>query len=279
MIVAAAAYGVSAHADFSSFLTKLRSLTAAAAEQGAQLLLLPEYHTMELATMFADSVRTDLQAQLAALQYLVPQYEAALSALAREFELCIVGGTMPVRDADGSYRNRCTIATADGRHQHQYKLQMTRFERESWGVSAGQGQVVVDLGGCRLGVAICYDSEFPVQVRELVKDGANLICVPSCTDSLHGYHRVEVACRARALENQCYVLVAHTIGDLPSSPAIDENHGTAALYGPPDHGFPADGVIARTELDQSALLIAELDFSKVDAVRQNGQVLNHRDWN
>lgn len=278
MIVAAAAYGVSAHADFPSFIAKLRGLAAAAAEHGAELLLLPEYHAMELATLFADAIRADLQAQLHALQDLVQAYEAALIALASEYRLCMVGGTLPVRDADGCYRNRCTIATADGRLQHQYKLQMTRFERESWGVSAGQGQVVIDLGPCRLGVAICYDSEFPVLVRELVKDGANLICVPSCTDSLHGYHRVAVACRARALENQCYVLVAHTVGDLPSSPAIDENHGAAALYGPPDRGFPTDGVIARTELDTPALLVAELDFSKVDAVRQDGQVLNHRDW-
>ncbi|AVP98192.1 amidohydrolase [Ahniella affigens] len=278
MIVAAAAYGVSAHADFSSFLAKLRGLAAAAAEQGAQLLLLPEYHAMELATIFAEPIKSDLQAQLSALQTIVPQYEAALSELARAFQLCIVGGTLPVQDADGQFRNRCTIATADGRRHHQYKLNMTRFERESWGVSAGQGQLVVDLGACRLGVAICYDSEFPVLVRELVKDGANLICVPSCTDSMHGYHRVEVACRARALENQCYVLVTHTIGDLPSSPAIDENHGAAALYGPPDRGFPANGVIAQTEIDAPTLLIAELDFDKVDAVRQDGQVLNHRDW-
>lgn len=278
MIVAAAAYGVSAHADFSSFIAKLRTLTANAASQGAGLLLLPEYHAMELATIFPDAIRTNLQAQLDALQRFVDDYEQALSALAQEFRLCIVGGTIPVRDADGRFRNRCTIVTADGRRQHQYKLQMTRFERESWGVAGGQGQIVVDLGVCRLGVAICYDSEFPVLVRELVKDGANLICVPSCTDSLHGYHRIEVAGRARALENQCYVLVAHTVGDLQSSPAIDENHGAAALYGPPDRGFPADGVVARTELDAPALLVAELDFSKIDAVRQDGQVLNHRDW-
>lgn len=278
MIVAAAAYGVSAHANFDSFAAKLRQLVASAAAHRAELLLLPEYQVMELATALDAATRADLAAQLLALQVWVPEYERLLIALAQEFRLCIVGGSLPVRDADGQFRNRCTIATADGRQLHQFKLQMTRFERESWGVSAGRGQVVVDLGECRLGVAICYDSEFPMLVRELVKDGANLICVPSCTDSLHGYHRVEVACRARALENQCYVLVTHTVGDLPDSPAIDENHGAAALYGPPDRGFPADGVIARTAIDTPALLIAELDFSKVQEVRQNGQVLNHRDW-
>ncbi|MBK8283963.1 MAG: carbon-nitrogen hydrolase family protein [Ahniella sp.] len=278
MRIAACPYLVSAHTHWSGFETKLSNLVARAADQGATLLLLPEYFCMELATLFAPGIRADVRAQLGAMQEFHAPFEHLLRQLALKYRLTVVGGSYPVLDDDGRYRNRCTIALADGTLRHQDKRRMTRFENESWGVSAGVGATVIDLGTLKLGVAICYDSEFPLLVRELVDAGANLIAVPSCTDSVHGFHRVQVAARARALESQCFVLQTHTIGDLPESPAIDENHGLAACYGPPDRGFPADGVLAQTRLDQPGLLIVDIDLSLVEAVRRDGQVLNFRDW-
>lgn len=158
------------------------------------------------------------------------------------------------------------------------KLQMTRFEREQWGITGGTAQPVIELGELRLGVAICYDAEFPLIVRRLVEAGANVIAVPSCTDGLAGYHRVRIACTARALENQCYVVQAPTVGLAPWSIALDENVGAAGVFAPPDKGFPPDGVVALGPLDRAHLLIADLELAQLDAVRRDGQVLNHRDW-
>jgi predicted amidohydrolase len=159
------------------------------------------------------------------------------------------------------------------------KLQMTRFETEIWGISAGEAQAVVDLGrGVRLGVAVCYDAEFPMIARRLATAGANVIAVPSCTDGLAGYHRVRVAAQARALENQCYVVQAPTVGTAAWSVALDENVGAAGVFAPCDRGFPDDGVVALGTLNAAELLFADLDLARVDEVRRDGQTLLHRDW-
>lgn len=130
----------------------------------------------------------------------------------------------------------------------------------------------------KLGVAICYDSEFPLLVRKQIDAGALLILVPSCTDGLAGYHRVALSCRARALENQCYVLQSVTVGRAPWSLAIDINRGAPGIYGPVDHSFPCDGVLALGEMDAPGWIYADLDFAALELVCQCGQVKNHADW-
>ena len=94
----------------------------------------------------------------------------------------------------------------------------------------------------RIGVLICYDSEFPLLARAQIEAGAQLLLVPSCTDSLHGYWRVRLAAQARALEGQCYAIQAPLVGNAEWSPAIDINRGAAGIFGPPDGAFPDDGI-------------------------------------
>ena len=115
-------------------------------------------------------------------------------------------------------------------------------------------------------------------MRAQVEQGAWLILAPSCTDSLHGFNRVRLSARARALENQCFVAVAPTIGLAPALATLDENHGYAAIFGPVDRGFPEDGIIARGTMDQPAWLFADLDPARLNAVREDGAVRNFRDW-
>jgi len=155
---------------------------------------------------------------------------------------------------------------------------MTRFEREQWFITGGDAQPVIDTPLGRIGVAICYDSEFPMIARRLVEAGAEIICVPSCTDALAGYYRVRIGCQARALENQCYVVQAPTVGTAPWSIAVDENVGAAAVYGPPDRGFPADGIVAIGELNHAQWVYADIDRALVAEVRRDGSVLGYRDW-
>ena len=130
----------------------------------------------------------------------------------------------------------------------------------------------------KVGVAICYDSEFPFIVRKQVEAGAQVILVPSCTDTLAGFYRVHLSCRARALENQCYVVQACTIGEAPWSTIIDKNVGCAGIYSPIDTGFPNDGLLALGELNQPQWVVHQLIPQYLDQVRHVGQVLNHQDW-
>jgi predicted amidohydrolase len=272
--VAAWQYPIERLASWGAWLAKLDAGIAEAAARGAQLCVVPEYAAMELTSITGGD---DLAAQLDALQPILPGYLDAYARLARRHALAIVAGSFPERLASGEVRNRLRVHAAGGSVTIE-KLQMTRFERERWGIAAGAGQAVIDLGGFRLGVAICYDAEFPLVVRRLVAAGADLIAVPSCTDTAAGYHRVRVACQARALENQCHVVQAPTVGVAPWSIAVDENVGSAGVFAPPDRGFPDDGVIALGAYNEPGWVVADLDLGAIARVRAEGQVLGHRDW-
>lgn len=272
--VAAWQYPIERIASWDGWLAKLDAGFAEAAARGAELCVVPEYASMELTSLAGGD---DLAAQLDALQPLLPGYLDAYARLARRHELAIVAGSFPERLAPGEVRNRLRVYAAGGVTIVE-KLQMTRFERERWGIAPGRGQTVVDLGGFRLGVAICYDAEFPLVVRRLAAAGADVIAVPSCTDTAAGYQRVRVACRARALENQCYVVQAPTVGVASWSIAVDENVGAAGVFAPPDRGLPDDGVVAFGAYNEPGWVIADLDLDAIARVRADGQVLGHLDW-
>ena len=155
---------------------------------------------------------------------------------------------------------------------------MTRFENEQWLIKSGAELKCFDTEYGKIAISICYDSEFPLLARKQAEAGAVLILVPSCTDTLAGYHRVKIGCQARALENQCYVVQSPTVGNAPWSQAVDVNIGAAAVYTPVDRGFPDDGIAALGELNQNQWVFAELSLANIEAVRTQGQVFNYKDW-
>lgn len=281
MKIAACQYHIDLFGTWDAYAEHLTTLCEAAAGEGAELLLLPEYAGLVLSGQLPPSQRGDLQASINGIQPLLPAWRALCADLARRLGVYLQPGSVAVRDADGQYRNRAWFYGPDGELGHQDKLMMTRFEREHWHIAAGQGLRVFDTAFGRLGILICYDNEFPLLARTLAEGGADLILAPSCTDTEAGYHRVRIGAQARALESQIAVLQSPTVGLAPWSPALDENIGRAGLYVPPDYGMPSNGVIAESpELcpDGSRWLLAELDLEEVRRVRREGQVFTRRDW-
>ncbi len=275
--IAAAQYPIDRLSDLASFEMKLSQWVAEAVDGGAKLLVFPEYGSMELASIFGDKIASDLARSIAAIQDLLPEVDALHAALARKHGIYILAASAPVRQIDGGFVNTARLFAPHGVGA-QEKLVMTRFERETWKIAPGRGLRVFDTAIGRIGVSICYDAEFPLIVRTLAEAGAQMILVPSCTDTLAGYHRVRLACAARALENQCYVVQAPTVGAAPWSPAVDINIGAAGVFSTPDAGMPDDGVIATGRLDEPAWVFADLDLARIDAVRRAGQVLNFAHW-
>ena len=155
---------------------------------------------------------------------------------------------------------------------------MTRFENEQWLIHPGQQIKVLDTDVGRIGINICYDSEFPMIAYQQVKAGADLILAPSCTDTQAGFHRVRIGCQARALENQCYVVQSPTFGEARWSEAVDVNTGRASIYTPVDYGFPDNGILIEGVADKPGWVCADLDLTEIARVRQEGQVFNYRDW-
>ncbi|WP_374501067.1 carbon-nitrogen hydrolase family protein [Pseudoxanthomonas sp.] len=277
MKVAVAKYPIQAPADFAAFAERQAAVLGAAAAQSARVAVLPEYLSLELAATFDAGTQADMHASLAAIQRHRDDWLALYARLAASLDMYVVAGTFLLAHGDGRYRNRCDVFTPQGAHLWQDKLQLTGFEKSLGVIEGGDALKVFDLDGVRTGVAVCYDSEFPLPVRAQAEAGARLLLVPSCTDTDAGATRVRVGCLARALENRLFVAQSVTAGEAPWSPALDINTGEAAVFAPMDRGFPADGVVAQTAGDQ-AWAIADLDLDALDRSRADAQVANDRDW-
>jgi predicted amidohydrolase len=280
--VAAAQYPIDRLADWDAYVAKLTRWVEEAVEQGARLLVFPEYGAMELASLDPSSMG-DLAGSIDTVSALLPEVDALHMALAGRHGVHILAASAPRRAEGGAVRNTARLFAPDGCVGTQDKLIMTRFEREEWFVRGGEQLTVFDTALGRLAITICYDSEFPLLARAAVEAGAEVLLVPSCTDTLHGYWRVRIGSQARALEGQCFVVQSPTVGEAAWSPAVDVNRGAAGVYGPPDAapaggGMPADGVIALGEEGTSGWVYATIDTARVAAMRADGGVLPVAHW-
>ncbi|WP_058835126.1 carbon-nitrogen hydrolase family protein [Luteimonas abyssi] len=277
MKVAVARYPIGKPSDFAAFAETQRGWLRDAADRGAEIAVLPEFLSLELASVFPVEVSADVPASLAAIQALRTAWIALYRALAVETGMLVLPGTFLLDRGGGRYRNRADVFTPDGMHGWQDKLQLTGFEKQVGTIEGGDALRVFEYRGLRFGVAICYDIEFPLTVRAQMEAGARLILTPSCTDTVAGAGRVRIGCLARALENRCFVAQAVTAGDAPWSPALDVNTGDATVYAPMDVGLPDDGIVA-TSAGRDGWTLVDVDVDALDASRARAQVANDRDW-
>lgn len=277
LTVAAAQYSQDPLPDMAAWEAKIAQWVAEGAATGAKLLLFPEYGSIEIAHAHGPEAAADLQKTLSAIADAAPRVEAHFVRLAKRLGVHILAPSAPHRRADGRFVNRALLVTPNGRVGHQDKLVMTPFEHD-WGVVAGDAVHVLDTALGRIGIAICYDSEFPLLVRSMTEAGAELILVPACTERVSGFHRVRTACQARALESTVAVVMSPTVGDAPWSPAVDHNSGAAGILVPPEHLLSSSGVVVSGELDRPGWVSGEIDFSRLRMLRTSGEMRNDADW-
>jgi predicted amidohydrolase len=276
--IASAQYDISFLENWQAYQLKIERWVAEAKMQDAKILLFPEYASMELASLFGPQIYSSLSKQLASMQSLHDDYITLFRTLAQKYQCIIQSGTFPVRIDSRIYRNRAYLFMPDGQFDYQEKIMMTRFENEQWLIKGGNELKCFDTEYGRIAINICYDSEFPLLARKQVEAGCTLILVPSCTDTLAGYHRVKIGCQARALENQCFVVQASLVGKAEWSEAVDINVGAAAIYTPVDRGFPENGILSVGTINAVQWVIAEISPNECATVREQGQVFNYRDW-
>jgi predicted amidohydrolase len=276
--IATAQYDISFLENWQAYQDKIERWVTEAVAQQANILLFPEYASMELASLFGKEVYSSLSKQLASMQAVLDDYIGLFMGLAKQHQCYIQSGSFPVKVGSGMYRNRAFLFMSNGTLEYQDKLIMTRFENEQWLIKGGNELRCFDTKHGKIAINICYDSEFPLLARKQVEMGVNLILVPSCTDTLAGFHRVKIGCQARALENQCYVVQSCLVGNAPWSEAVDINIGAAGIYTPVDRGFPDDGILASGDLNAVRWVYGEVSPSACAVVREQGQVFNYRDW-
>ncbi len=274
--VAAAQYPLDPLPDRTAWREKAERWVKEGAATGAGLLVFPEYGTMEFAATFGPAVAGDLAASMAAVADAMLEIHAQFAELARRNRVHILTPSSPTRSG-AHFVNAAALVTPTGGIGVQQKLIMTPFERQ-WGITPGGPLRTFDTALGRIGIAICYDSEFPLLVRAQAEAGAELILIPTCTERTSGYARVRAAAQARALESQVATVVAPTVGDAPWSPAVDLNTGRAGIYVPPDPATAMSGVLAEGELDRPGWIVADIDFAALRRIRENGETRNRADW-
>jgi predicted amidohydrolase len=274
--IATAAYPLSQFSTLGAYKDKLASWVAEAVARRAELLVFPEYGAMEYAAA-TGAAGSDLQASLAAVASVMPAMDAVHADLARRHRVHILASSGPCPRAPGRIVNAARLFAPSGAMGVQDKLMMTPFERD-WGVAPGDGLQVFETDIGRIGIAICYDSEFPLLVRAQAEAGADIILIPSCTEFVSGFHRVRTAALARALENGCVTVQSPTVGDAPWSPAVDYNSGAAGVFVPSERGLSDTGVLAVGVLNAPGWVTATVDLERLRHVRTSGEMRNALDW-
>jgi predicted amidohydrolase len=275
--IASAQYPIGQPKTLAEWEQKIALWVKNGAATGAELLVFPEYAAIEQAACFGPEVYEDLQATLAKVSALAEARITLHARLAAEHGVHILVGSGPVKKPHGRFVNVAQLVTPAGRVGEQEKLVMTPFEHD-WGVSAGSPVRVFHTDIGIFGIAICYDSEFPLLVRAMAEAGAEIILVPSCTERVSGYHRVRTGCLARALENTIAAVQSPLVGDAPWSAAVDFNSGAAGIYVPSEQGVSDNGVIAQGTLNVAQWITATIDLDRLKTVRESGEMRNFTDW-
>ncbi len=275
--VAAAQYQFDQLETLDDWRLKIAQWVKDAADGGGDLLMFPEYAAIEQASALGTAVFGNLQSTLREVSRLEQERVDFHRELAVEHKVHILVGSGPSLGEDGKYYNQAHLISPSGSSGVQSKLMMTPFEVE-WGICAGDRIQVFDTDLGRLGIAICYDIEFPLIARAMACSGVELILVPSCTERISGYHRVRTGAMARALENTIAVVSSPTVGEALWSPAVDMNCGAAGFYVPAEAGVSDTGILMQGEMDKPGWVLGEFDLAALEKTRKTGEMRNFTDW-
>ncbi len=196
--------------------------------------------------------------------------------LAISYNVNIITGSMPLLRGDKLY-NVGYLCRRNGSHEYYEKLHVTPDEHKFWGLSGGSKLKVLETDCGPIGVLICYDVEFPELSRILVEQGMHILFVPFLTDTQNGYSRVRYCARARAIENECYVAIAGSVGNLPKVENMDIQFAQSVVFTPCDFSFPSNGIKAEATPNTEMILVADVDLDLLRELHSYGSVRNLRD--
>jgi predicted amidohydrolase len=200
-----------------------------------------------------------------------PVIQAKAKELAVSNGVNIIAGSLPVEE-NGNIYNIAYLCRRDGTISAYRKVHLTPTEKGPWAFSAGNEIPVFETDCGIIGIAICYDSEFPELARLMTKQGAKLLFVPYLTDSLNGFNRVNYCAHARAVENECYVAITGCCGGFPAITDLESHYAHSGIFSPSDHFFPADAIIAAAPPNTDAIFYATLDLELLEKMNESGSV-------
>jgi predicted amidohydrolase/GNAT superfamily N-acetyltransferase len=261
--------------SFEEFISNIEYFVDISADYKADFVVFPELFTL---TLLAFETRKLQPAEaLETLTRYTQPFVESMREMAVSYNINIIGGSHPTRMPDGDIHNVAYVFLRDGSVHAQEKIHPTPNERHWWNIQGGDDIRAIDTDFGPIGVLICYDSEFPELARKLVDEGARLLFVPFCTDTRQGYLRVRYCSQARAIENQCYVILSGNVGNLPNVENMDVQYAQSCILTPCDFPFARDGIAAEATENVETVTFADLDLSDLAWARAQGTVRNLRD--
>ncbi len=239
----------------------------------ADFAVFPEYFNAPLMQEFNEMNEADAMRAMAQFTERIKQ---KFSEFAMSYNVNIIAGSMPLYEGN-RLRNVGYLCHRDGKIDIYEKIHITPDETKYWGLEGGDilQTYLTDVG--RIGILICYDVEFPELPRLLADEGMQILFVPYLTDTQNAYMRVRSCAAARAIENECFVAITGSVGNLPQVENFDLHYSQSIVFTPCDFAFPSNGIKSEATANTEMILMADVDLKLLDELHSYGSVRNLKD--
>ena len=261
--------------NFEEFMANIEYFVEVVTDYRCDFVVFPEMFTLQLLAF--EERKLGPQEAIEALSEYTPRFTEAMRNLAISYNINIIGGSHPTRTDDGDIQNVAYVFLRDGHVHAREKIHPTPNERYWWNIKGGDSVAAIHTDCGVIGILVCYDAEFPELARRLADEGARILFVPFCTDNRQAYLRVRYCCQARAIENQCYVVMSGNVGNLPNVDNMDIQYAQSCILTPCDFPFARDGIAAEATENVETVTIADLDLTDLSWAKAQGTVRNLRD--
>ena len=262
-----------AYATVDDLFEQIEFFVDAVSGYKSDFILFPEYFNAPLMAEFNNLSESQAIRGLAGY---TDDIRERFVQLAISYNINIITGSMPLL-RDGNLYNVGFLCRRDGSYEMYEKIHVTPDEIKSWGLSGGRMLRTFDTDCAKIGILICYDVEFPELSRIMADQGMQILFVPYLTDTQNAYSRVRVCAQARAIENECFVVIAGSVGNLPRVHNMDIQYAQSGVFTPCDFAFPTDGRRAEATPNTEMILVSDVDLDLLSELHTYGGVRNLKD--
>ena len=261
------------YSDLKALMQQVEFFVDSLSAYKSDFALFPEFFNAPLMTAYNHLSEAEAIRKLAEnTDELVQEF----SKLAVSYNINIITGSMP-EVVDNALYNTGYLCRRDGSVESFEKLHITPDEEKFWGIKGGDKLQTYDTDCGKIGVLICYDVEFPELSRLLADEGMKILFVPFLTDTQNAYSRVRYCAQSRAIENECYVAIAGSVGNLPNVHNMDIQYAQSMVFTPCDFAFPTNGIRSEATPNTEMILIADVDIDLLNELHDYGSVKNLKD--
>lgn len=198
------------------------------------------------------------------------------SRLSISYNINIITGSMPEL-VDDELHNVGYLCRRNGTIERYEKLHITPAEQKIWGMKGGDKLQSFETDCGRIGVLISYDIQFPELSRLLADEGMAILFVPFLTDTQNVYSAIRHCAQARAIENECYIAIAGSVGNLPQVHNMDIQYAQSMVFTPCDFSFPTNGIRSEATPNTEMILISDVDLDLLRELHNYGSLRNLKD--